>query len=500
MELYALVIDADAFERQIVHKALIKHRWQVEEATSAEEAARIISKHPWELVFCDADLAVRLVDGERGLTLLGELKRVCSATARVVITAERGRPFNALEFLLNGASDYMHKPCGEAEIQAYAQSAWERLEAVRSESAFARYTAKSDDAEHPATTHALVGVSSAILNVLRELAKSLRSSHADGGSGAGRRAPTYLITGETGTGKELVAQLIHNHSRYRNGSFVAINCSNLPAELADAELFGSNPGAYTGASKDEQPGLWELASGGTLFLDEITEAPLSVQPKLLRVLQDGQIKRLGAKYWIGTDVQVIAASNRDIQTEVRSGRFRADLYYRLNLHHIHLPPLRERREDVPLLAAHFAKLHSANRVRLAHDAVKALMQFSKDYAWYGNIRELENLVSRAVMQSPDETVYGVDLAAHFPPTYDEESRREDGQVSEQVADEKGSRISVSSAGEKLEERVRRFRCGVVKETLAAHDGNRSQAASALGVSRPKLHRLLKESEQQSREC
>jgi DNA-binding NtrC family response regulator len=494
MQWYALIIDADAEARETVRQWLIKDNWQVAEAASAGEAALLISKRPWELVFCDAGLSVRLVDEDQGLTLLGELKRGCSVTARVIITAEQGRPITALEFLLNGASDYMRKPCGEVEVRAHSQAVLERSEAVRRESANVQYTAVLDEEENSAVPHAIVGASGSMLNVLRELARSLRGQHTDIVPSAGGRAPTYLITGETGTGKELVARLIHNHSRYRNGSFVPINCSNVPAELADAELFGSNPGAFTGASRDEQPGLWELASGGTLFLDEITEAPLSLQPKLLRVLQDGQIKRLGAKYLIKTDVQVVAASNRDVETEIKTGRFRADLYHRLNLHHIHLPPLRQRQEDVPLLAAHFAKIHSADRVRLSHDAVKLLVKFSNEYPWYGNIRELENVMRRAVMQAPDATVYAVDLRPQLPPRYDKEFHAEGGLPGEEFGRDTRTQVPVSTEGEGLEERVRRFRSDVVKDTLAAHHGNRSRAANALGVSRPKLHRLLRELE------
>jgi two-component system NtrC family response regulator len=259
----------------------------------------------------------------------------------------------------------------------------------------------------------LIGESESIVNVFKKLAQALkRDSNQRTEVNAKRdgrtRPPTFFITGETGTGKELVAHLIHRHSAYRSGPFVPINCSALPPDLAESELFGHEPGAFTGAIK-EKKGLWELADGGTLFLDEITEAPRLLLPKLLRVLQEGTVKRLGSNRWTSVNVQVIAASNRDLKAEIEAGNFRQDLYHRLSLYQFHLPPLRERREDIPLLVAHFARRYSAQPVKFSQDALDVLLK----YSWPGNVRELENLVRAAVTQSVDGTIYALDVRARL---------------------------------------------------------------------------------------
>jgi DNA-binding NtrC family response regulator len=247
-------------------------------------------------------------------------------------------------------------------------------------------------------------------------------------------------------------------------------------------LFGHEPGAFTGAIK-EKKGLWELADGGTLFLDEITEAPRSLLPKLLRVLQEGTVKRLGSNRWTSVNVQVIAASNRDLKAEIEAGNFRQDLYHRLSLYQFHLPPLRERREDIPLLVMHFARRYSAQPVKFSQDALDVLLQ----YSWPGNVRELENLVRASVTQSVDGTVYALDVLARL----------------EMMGEIKTSCLSCASqteiegepellAAESLEERVKEFKLRMVKETLDKHQGNVTRAASALGITRPSLYKMLKE--------
>jgi len=306
------------------------------------------------------------------------------------------------------------------------------------------------------------------------------------------RPSTFFITGETGTGKELMARMIHHHSRYAEGPFVAINCSNLPAELADRELFGSSPGAFTGALRKEQPGLWELASRGTLLLDEITEAPAAVLPKLLRVLQSGEFKRLGSKRSISVDVQVVAASNRDVTSEIKAGRFREDVYHRLSLYKLHLPPLRERVEDIPLLVAHFARRYSHRHVRFSQDALDLLQK----HKWPGNVRELENIVRAAVTKSIDGTIYAIDLTSLI------EAGSKSGSPScEQCGGEKPAATDRSTEiiiphgiaeAVALEERVKEFKLKTARETLACHHGNVTQAARALKISRPSLYRLLRE--------
>ena len=334
-----------------------------------------------------------------------------------------------------------------------------------------------------------------MLAVYKELALIVRGARAEqldgtGAQPAGAGPPTVFITGETGTGKELVAQFIHGRGDWARGQFLPINCSNLTPELAEAELFGHEPGAFTGASRARQ-GLWELADGGTLFLDEITEAPPAVLPKLLRVLQDGMFKRLGSNRWRRTNVQVIAATNRDMQRELQAGRFRSDLYHRLSLHQLHLPPLRERLEDVPSIIAHLVQRHNTRALNFARDALELLMA----YPFPGNVRELENIVRWAARRSPDGMVYAVDLCAYLQPVAD----RAIG--AEWVCGHGSNRPSqvtpaASATDEGLAEQMQRVKLRLVQEALARYNGNATQTARALKISRPSLYRLLKDIKRQ----
>ncbi len=377
MDYRALVIEPDAAERRLICEAL-RDDWRVIEACSMEEAVRIAAAPPLRLVFCDAQIPAGTSNEACGATLLEMLKTRFGSHTQIVLTAAAGNSATALEAILGGAVDYVRKPCRRDAIREISARTFARFIAAAKESADPPPLSLINMPPASPGEQQLIGESEAIISVFKALARSIREDHSTTASRMEGRALTFFITGETGTGKELVARLIHKYSRYRQGTYVAVNCSNLSPELADAEMFGSTPGAYTGAAKEEQPGLWEFASGGTLFLDEITEAPRAVMPKLLRVLQDGYVRRLGAKRWVKTDVQVIAATNRNLEEEVKRGRFREDLYHRLSQHRMHLPPLRERLEDVPLLAAHFAHQQSAGRIRFAQDALHLLMDFSRE--------------------------------------------------------------------------------------------------------------------------
>ena len=310
-----------------------------------------------------------------------------------------------------------------------------------------------------------------MLQVVKQLAQILAADARP--SAGGIRPPSFFLTGETGTGKELFAQLIHQRSRLGNGPFVAVNCATLPPDLAEAELFGHEAGAFTGAQR-ARPGLWEEADGGTLFLDEITEAPPLLLPKLLRVLQDGQVKRLGNTRWRQTRVQVIAASNRDVPAEIAAGGFRRDLYQRF-LHHLHLPPLRERREDLPLLIRHFVQRHAVRPVHFSLEALTLL----QEHDWPGNVRELEHLL-RAVLPQTEE---GRITAALLRSLWHEKGS--------------GTFLSAGSAAPPglstttpLGAQVNDFKRHTAREALIRYRGNITQAAAALGLTRPTLYRLL----------
>lgn len=273
-----------------------------------------------------------------------------------------------------------------------------------------------------------------------------------------------LISGETGTGKELVARAIHYNGRRRSQPLVAVNCAAIPENLLESELFGYKKGAFTGAISDKK-GLIELADSGTLFLDEIGELPLNLQVKLLRFLQEREVMRLGGNQPVKVDVRIIAAANRNLAEEVREGRFREDLYYRLNVIEIHIPPLRERKKDIPLLAHHFLKKFSEAMEKNISGFQPEALQKLINYHWPGNVRELENTLERAVILASQSLISGDDV------------------VLSQVTPASGI-----EAGMELEEVSR----ALLKKTLDAYSGNKTKAAEAMGVSLRWIHYKMKE--------
>ena len=283
---------------------------------------------------------------------------------------------------------------------------------------------------------------------------------------------TVLIEGETGTGKELVASAVHYESPRRAKLFVAQNCAALPENLLESELFGHKKGSFTGAT-DDKKGLFELAHGGTLFLDEVGEMPLSLQAKLLRVLQEGEVRPIGAARPRNVDTRIVAATNRDLEAEVREGRFREDLFYRLKVFPIRLPPLRERREDIPLLAGHFLRRYAEEFGRRVDGFGQAAMEQLQAYRWPGNVRELENEVQRLVIQLEDDPI--------VKPQH----------LSARVRDAEGSLIDRVKPKGALKEKIQALEMEILREALADHDGNKSQTAKTLGITREGLHKKLK---------
>src|SRR5213080_3046693 len=376
----ALVIDDEPQVREFVSTILSNDGWKVAQSSSAEEAFTMLNDQAWSVVFCDV-----MLGGADGYSVLRRFKEELPET-KVVLMTGHGTAVGALDATAFGAYDYLLKPFGPGEVGSLATALREQL---------SEKTRVLSPKHHPGyrTDIELVGRSYAFIEVMKQV---------------GRVAPTnlpVLLTGESGTGKELVASAIHQRSGRANQPFVAVNCGAIPSELIEAELFGHTKGSFTGADRDRS-GLWEEADGGTVFLDEITETNLSFQVKLLRVLQEGEIRRVGSNQTQKVDVRVIAASNRDVEGEVKAGRFREDLFYRLNAVAIILPPLRERREDIPPLAQSFAErvFSFSPVVTFAPDTLRLLEQ----YAWPGNIRELENAVVHAAAMS-DGTIRVKDL-------------------------------------------------------------------------------------------
>lgn len=454
-----LVIEPDTNVLHLLRKALSADGWQVSEAHSLE-VAMSLENRSWALVFCSANASI----DTSYTSIISRLRKLVGNESHIVILGSNESHLTPLKAFLSGATDYIRKPIREAEIVTYARSIKRRLESTHEEATDSPLII-SPSFENQSSQLELVGSSEQILRVLKQLAQSLEKRDVNV-----TRAPSFLITGETGTGKELVARLIHMHSNYCDGEFVEINCSTLPKELAESELFGHESGAFTGATKVKK-GLWEVANGGTLFLDEITEAPRELQPKLLRVLQEGRIKRVGANSSIPVDVQVIAASNRELKAEIATGNFRADLYHRLSLYELQLPPLRERREDIPLLIAHFAQRYVTRPIQISHEALKLLER----YPWPGNVRELENVIRAAINRTIDGKILLEDVALYL------------GTVKENLTTNYDE-PSVKS----LNEKVRKFKLKAIQETLTQHQGNVTRAAAELGITRPTLYKLLKE--------
>ncbi len=365
----ALVVDDEPLIRELVADVLLAEGWSVDMADSGERAFEMLATESWSLVFCDVQLG-----GADGFDVLKRFTETHPDTQIILMTGY-GSAAGALEAVSLGAYDYLLKPFDISDIQTISRN-------IRDKILVEPRTEQKNQTEFTQTAELeLVGKSPAFVEVMKLV-----------GRVAGTNLPV-LITGESGTGKELVACAIHQRSARSTRPFVTVNCGAIPSELIESELFGHVKGSFTGAMVDRR-GLWEEANGGTVFLDEITETTLLFQVKLLRALQSGEIRRVGANRTINVDLRVIAATNRDAEQEVNERRFRQDLLYRLNAVTINLPPLRERREDIAPLAQHFAR----RVVRQGEPPVTfspEVLRLFDLYLWPGNIRELENAVMRA---------------------------------------------------------------------------------------------------------
>lgn len=297
---------------------------------------------------------------------------------------------------------------------------------------------------------------------------------------------SVLVLGETGVGKELAVRAIHAASSRRDSPLLYLNCAALPETLAESELFGHTRGAFTGATHD-RPGKFEMANGGTLFLDEVGELSLSIQPKLLRAIQEGEVQRLGSTRTIRVNVRLLAATNRDLEREVEAGRFRPDLFHRLNAYPMTIPPLRERLEDVPILAGHFCELTrrrlGLGAVRLSREALDLLCR----YPWPGNVRELENVLSRAILKASFRVPRG-EIVTVDPPHLGEDLAAEGGVIAHSISS-LGANGHIKTAGATLRERTNQFQRQVIRQALDRNSGNWAAAARDLGLHRSNLHNL-----------
>jgi two-component system response regulator HydG len=422
--------------------------YAVTTAADGERALSLVASREFDVVVTDIQMP-----GADGFAVLREVKRRWPGTEVLLVTAYASIP-KAVEAMREGAYDYLAKPFDPDDVALVVARALERRRQRREAEGLKERLAATPD------FHGLLGTSAAMRQAGALLAQGAARDFA------------VLLTGETGTGKELAARAVHAESARRSGPFVAVNCGALPAELVESELFGHVKGAFTGAA-GTRPGLFEEAQGGTLFLDEVGELPLPVQVKLNRALQEKEVRRVGTNTPVKVDVRVVAATHRELQAEVAAGRFREDLYYRLNVFTVRMPPLRERREDIPLLAMHFLSRAGRALEGFTPEALRALM----GHAWPGNVRQLENAVARAAAVAQGPRIQLEDL----PP--------ELGRVAG------GALPAESLAKMPYREAVDGARDAVSREYLTAlmqeFSGNVTHAAERAGMERESLHRLLK---------
>ena len=437
-----LVIDDEENMRHFLKSLLEKEGYEVVTAGNGQDALALLSDQECDIILCDLRMP-----GMDGLAFL-EAATQRNITAPIITMSAYGTIDLALETMKRGAYDYISKPFKPPEIVLVLKKAEER-ERLRRENLMLR-----SEVQTRYGFENIIGTSKAITTVLETVKKiaPFKSS--------------VLITGESGTGKELVAKAIHYNSPRRDKTFLAVNCGAIPETLLESELFGHKKGAFTGAIRDRK-GLFEEADEGTLFLDEIGELPLNLQVKLLRVLQESEIRRIGEDHTIPIDVRVIAATAKDLRQETVQGRFREDLYYRLNVLPLHIPPLRQRAEDIPLLVDHFIKKYSASHglrsMGITPEALRALVS----HTWPGNVRELENVIERALILADTDHI---DL--HVLP--------------EHIVSAQPRPLVVSEEDLSLRHNIRRIEEELIRKALLKTHGNKTRAAKLLEISYPSL--------------
>ena len=451
-----LVVDDEQSMREFLSIYLRRQKHEVMALESGKAAIELLAKQPFDIVVSD----LRMPGDVDGLGLLDAIK---SKTIRpdldceVILVTAYATAETAIAAMKKGAYDYLTKPFHVDEISAVIGRALEKRALV------AENLALRDQISGRVRLAQLLGKSKSMQKVF-ELIGKIHSTKT-----------SVLITGESGTGKELVARALHTEGKRAKQPFVAVNCGAIPDELMESELFGHKRGSFTGAVADK-PGLFQEADGGTLFLDEIGELSLGLQVKLLRVLQERKVKAVGSTEELEVDVRVIAATNRDLEAEVSRGAFRADLYYRLNVIEVRLPPLRHRREDIPLLAEHFLRKFGVEHGRAPRISAEAMRRL-ESYDFPGNVRELENLIERAVALSSSSMIGLSDLPDVKPPP---------ARASAEVPS------VFPSEGVDLEQLLTDYERSWVLRALEHTGGVRKRAATALGISfRSLRYRLVK---------
>jgi DNA-binding NtrC family response regulator len=434
-----LVVDDDNQLRGTLARRFERQGMKVTEADSAENALQLAEQVHWDVALLDLHLP-----GLNGIELLERLKEREPETEAILLTAH-GSIETAIQAMKRGAYDYLTKPFHLPELEIHIQKAFEKVQLAR------RQRQWLEQVRYESPRYRLVGSGPAMRKVIQLIEKVAPTD------------ATVLVRGGSGTGKELVARALHYNSPRRDRPLVTINCAALQETLLESELFGHEKGAFTGAVA-AKPGLIEVAEGGTLFIDEIGEMQGGLQAKLLRVLEDGHYRRVGSTRESHANVRVLAATNKPLEEEMKAGRFREDLFYRLNVVCIDLPALKDRREDIPELVEHFLSTRQVGpvRKRIAPEALAALCA----YSWPGNVRELANVLERAQILAEDNTITLDDLP------------------------EAVTAAPAASSGEGDPNHLRELERRHVAEMLKQHKGNKVHAAKALGISRRALYRLI----------
>ena len=446
-----LVVDDDRASCELLREIFADQGWSTETAQTPARARELAEGEKFDLVVSDVNLEAE----ESGLDLLRRLREKCP----VILVTGFGTLAAAVEASREGAWDFVSKPFKVEEVVATARRALQSAGDAEAETGSAGAVPEALTARYEEA--GLMGRAPSMIELYKEIARVAPSRS------------TVLIVGESGTGKELVARAIHKHSPRASRPFVAVNCGALTETLLEAELFGHVRGAFTGAVVDRK-GLWEEAEEGTLFLDEIGETSPAMQVKLLRALQEGEVRRVGASRTVRVNARVVAATNRVLEKEVKGGGFREDLFYRLSVVTLQVPPLRERRSDIPLLAERFLRTATEDTGRRLRFS-EAASAFLVAYDWPGNVRELENAVEYAALRARGAEVMAEDLPA----------RMQTGEVRARATDARSPLAALYADLPSLDELERRY----LLHVLEAAGGNRTRAAEILHIDRRTLYRM-----------
>jgi two-component system response regulator PilR (NtrC family) len=445
-----LIVEDEKSMREVLRMLLEGEGYDVISASDGLDGSSYIERDIFDLVITDIKMP-----GLDGFELLKKIKEISPETLVIMVTAF-GTSESAIEAMKRGAYDYINKPFNIDELRIIVRKALEKKR-LSEEISLLRQKVE--------TTYALeniIGQSPKMQEMFRLIPKIAQSNS------------NVLVTGESGSGKELVATALHNLSPRKNRNFVAINCAAFPEGLLESEIFGYMKGAFTGAMVNKQ-GLFEIADNGSMFLDEIGEMPVNLQVKLLRVLEHGTFRRLGGTTDITVDVRVISATNKDLKEEIKGGRFREDLFYRLNVFPIHIPPLRERKEDIPLLVVHFLKKASKIPKRVSPDAMRVLI----DCPWKGNVRELENIIERVALLVDKQEISLSDLPLEITAIAG-------------IGGETGDPLEFSGNGVNLDSIIEEIEKKYILKALERTNGVKTEAAKLLNLTfRSFRHRLQK---------